>query len=548
MTTMKGRHIATFWAILLGAAFLGQAAVAESQERRQERDDESKGELTAPDGGGIGRELSVPVHLQDGQEFELSLKALLVHGEKLFSANWTIQEGAGRPLTKGTGNPLTDPTRPLVFPRNFNRISGPDSNSCKGCHNAPFGMSGGGGDIVGNVFVLGQRFDFATFDPLDLTPTRGSKNEVGQEVLLQTIANSRRTLGMFGSGYIEMLSRQMSTDLQAIRNQTGLGEARPLVSKGISFGTIMRHPDGSWDTSLVVGLPAPSLATTGPTNPPSLLIRPFHQAGNVVSIRQFTNNAYNHHHGIQSSERFGKGVDADGDGFADEITRADITAVSIFQAVMGVPGRVIPRKDDVENAIRNGEAKFKTIGCASCHMPSLPLSGEGWVFTEPNPFNPVGNLQAGQADTLQVNLNDDALPGPRLDARAGVVHVPAYTDLKLHDICSGPTDPNVEALDMNAPAGSPKFLGGNTKFLTRKLWGVANVPPFFHHGKFTTMREAILAHAGEALAQRQAFEALSAYDRDSVVEFLKSLQILPPGVKARVVDEHYRPREWKEED
>jgi hypothetical protein len=540
--TLKGFGAAA----ALAAALLVQTRSTSSQENSRGHGKDA--ELTAPDGGGIGRELTVPVHLADGDEFQMAIGDLIAFGEKLFSANWTVQEGQGRPLTKGTGNPLGDPTSPLIFPRNFNRISGPDANSCKGCHNAPFGMSGGGGDIVANVFVLGQRFDFATFDPLDPAPTRGAKDEVGQEVLLQTIANSRRTLGMFGSGYIEMLARQMSADLQAIRNRTGAGESNPLVTKGISFGTIARLADGSWDTSLVEGLPAPSLATTGPANPPSLLVRPFHQAGNVVSLRQFTNNAYNHHHGIQSTERFGHGTDPDGDGFVDELTRADVTAVTIFQAAMGVPGRVIPRKRAVEDAIRNGERKFREIGCAVCHVPSLPLTDEGWVFTEPNPFNPAGNLQVGQAGTLRVDLNDDGLPGPRLRADRGVVGVPAFTDLKLHDICSGPSDPNVEALDMNAPAGSPKFLGGNTKFLTRKLWGAANAPPFFHHGKFTTLREAILAHAGEALSSRHSFEALSGYDRDSIVEFLKSLQVLPPGTKARIVDEHYRPREWREEE
>jgi hypothetical protein len=48
-----------------------------------------------------------------------------------------------------------------------------------------------------------------------------------------------------------------------------------------------------------------------------------------------------------------------------------------------------------------------------------------------------------------------------------------------------------------------------------------------HHGKFTTMREAILEHSGEALSSRRNFEALPAYDRDCLIEFLKVLQILP---------------------
>ena len=52
-----------------------------------------------------------------------------------------------------------------------------------------------------------------------------------------------------------------------------------------------------------------------------------------------------------------------------------------------------------------------------------------------------------------------------------------------------------------------------------------------HHGKFTTMREAILAHSGEALVSRQSFEALSGYDRDCLIEYLKTLQVLSSGAR-----------------
>ena len=58
----------------------------------------------------IGREVSVPSHLQDGQEFTTPLDELLAHGKRLFDAVWTIQEGGGRPLSKGTGRPLADPS------------------------------------------------------------------------------------------------------------------------------------------------------------------------------------------------------------------------------------------------------------------------------------------------------------------------------------------------------------------------------------------------------------------------------------------------------
>ena len=48
----------------------------------------------------------------------------------------------------------------------------------------------------------------------------------------------------------------------------------------------------------------PTLAVAGVNA--DLVVRPFHQKGVVVSLREFTNNAYNHHHGIQSVERFGR--------------------------------------------------------------------------------------------------------------------------------------------------------------------------------------------------------------------------------------------------
>jgi hypothetical protein len=274
-----------------------------------------------------------------------------------------VQEGAGRPLSKGTGAPLTDPRKPLVFPRNFNRISGPDTNSCSGCHNKPY--VGGGGDIAGNVFVLGQRIDFATFNPSDRVEAEGSVDELGNSTALQTIADSRKTVGMFGSGYVEMLARQMTADLETIRDGTPPGGSRVLVSKGISFGTIRRRADGSWDTSQVVGIPWPGLRPTGVNLAPSLAIRPLHQAGNVISLREFTNNAFNHHHGIQSEERFGVNVDSDGDGYVNELTRADVTAVTLFQATLPPPGRMVTSHPQVRAAVANGEQNSRSLAALS---------------------------------------------------------------------------------------------------------------------------------------------------------------------------------------
>jgi hypothetical protein len=490
----------------------------------------------------IGQEISMPRHLADGQEFSISTNQLIAHGKALFGANWTIQEGAGRPLTKGTGAPVSDPNDPLVFPRMFNRVSALDANSCAGCHNAPFGIAGGGGDYTAGVFVLAQRFDFASMDHADPILTKGTVQENGQPATLANIGNFRASLGMFGSGYVELLAREMTEDLQNLRNSLLAGQSVNLVTKGVDFGVLARFANGDWDVSAVEGLPAPSIATGGSASPPSLIIRPFHQAGAVVSLRQFSNNAFNHHHGIQSTERFGIGADPDGDQFLDEMTRADITAVTMFQAALPLPGRVIPDDPAIEQAVRDGERGFRDIGCVRCHIPALPLYDSN--FVEPGPFNPPGNLQVGQAPPLALDLNDQRLKGPRLKSHQGVTMVPVFTDLKLHDITSGPGDPNAEPLDQQQAAGSAGFFAGNRKFLTRKLWGVANEPPYFHHGQFTTMREAILNHSGEALAERQAFEQLPAYRQDAIIECLKTFQVLPPGTKYLIVNEHGERKNW----
>jgi hypothetical protein len=72
---------------------------------------------------------------------------------------------------------------------------------------------------------------------------------------------------------------------------------------------------------------------------------------------------------------------------------------------------------------------------------------------------------------------------PRLRLKDGITLMPAFTDLKLHDITSKPDDPNREPLDM---------------------------------------QEATLAHAGEAQEVTDRLKALTAHEQDSVIDFLKT--------------------------
>lgn len=495
----------------------------------------------------IGSERAVETHLEDGQEFTTPLADFVAYGKTLFAANWTEDDGAGRPLTNGRGLPLADRTRPLAGSAAFNRLSGPDANSCHGCHRQPFGAPGGSGDFVANVFQGAERFDFATFDRTDKTKLRGSVDEQGRPVMLATIGNSRATPDLNGAGYLEMLAREMTAELQRVRDRIQLGGANALIAKGVSFGTLARRRNGSWDTTGVEGLPPQSLAVSKATPEPSLVVRPWQRSGTSVSIREITIASFNQNLGMQPTERFGVGADPDGDGVVNELTRADITAISAFVATLPVPGRVVPRSAQAERAIEVGERLFDELRCTTCHVPSLPLTRSGWVYREPGPYIPVWAKSRSPLRTLNLDLTSPVLPLPRLtfsQAEPDVIRVPAYTDFKLHDITDAADPTAAEALDLNQPTSSPNFAAGNRRFLTRRLWGVGNQPPYFHDGRFTNLRQAIIAHAGEALEQRIAFEAAPKHSQEAVLEFLASLQVLPPGTLSTIVDENFRPRKW----
>jgi hypothetical protein len=462
----------------------------------------------------VGARSLPPVNLAEGPAIQAhvnqkeidaggwSLEALVRQGRELFTASFNTFDGAGRPEATGNGVPTARPR--VTVPNNFNRASGPEANACVGCHNMP--RPGGGGDNVANVFVLAGNQDFTE----DISPNTGDE---------------RNTLGMWGSGAIEMLAREMTADLQAIRHSaiqqamaTGQSVTLPLRAKDVSFGEIIAHADGSTDLSHVEGVDQ------------DLILKPFHQKGVVISLRQFTINAYNAHHGMQAAERFGDGVDFDHDGVADELTRGDITAATLFQASMEAPGQVIPRSPAIEQAIGAGEKTFQKIGCASCHTPALTLNNP--VYSEPNPYNPPGNLRLG--DVSHPFTFDLTRQGalPRLERTAdGHAVVRAYTDLKRHHM--GPKCNNEKLVQNGVPTDV---------FITRKLWGFYSEPPFMHDGRATTVTEAIDVHGGEAQAAHDAWAALSSDEKNNLFQFLKSLQVLPAGSPAPVVDENGNPR------
>jgi cytochrome c peroxidase len=463
----------------------------------------------------IGERPAIERHIDQGRidAGQVPLAELFRAGQALFDARFNRLDGVGRPGSTGAGLPR-GPSQPA-----FTRLSGPDANSCFGCHNQP--RSGGGGEFTVNVFVLAQERDpiVRTLDERD--------------------SNERNTLGMFGAGAIEMLAREMSAELIATRDaaraeamKRGRDVRRPLEAKGISFGTLLAHPDGLVDPRGIDGVDW------------DLIVKPFHQKGAVVSLREFTVTALNHHHGMQAAERFGAGVDADRDGVVDELTPGDVTALTLYQAALPIPGRLLPRDPARRAAAERGERLFEQAQCTRCHVPSLILDRP--VFSEPNPYNPPGNLRpADVGRPVRFDLTREG-PGPRLERLPdGRARVWAFTDLKRHDVSDGdyPHFANERlaqgTLIGSAPASDftePPQPRPVREFLTRKLWDAGNSDPYGHRGDLTMLTEAIHFHGGEARDARDAFFALGDDDRAAVIEFLKSLQVLPDGA-ARVTQE-----------
>ncbi len=457
----------------------------------------------------IGDEPAVKAHVsQAGIEAgKYTIEELIDHGESLFTASFNVLDGAGRPTLTGT----SEFRRRRQSPDNFNRISGPDANACSGCHNIP--ATGGGGDNVANVFSLSQRFEFVDFDEqnefdfrTELQDRLQYEYEEEEPLTLSNVGNERGTVGMFGSGFIELLAREMTRELLSIEDATiaeakrsGWPVRRSLTAKGVDFGHITAHPNGFIYTSEVEGVDG------------DLIVRPFIQKGVTTSLREFTNNAMLHHHGIQNYERAGPYSDDDGDGVVNEITPGDVTAIVAFMATLPAPVPTEPQDDDLAEVVASGRAKFEEIGCASCHVPALPL--ESLIFTEPNEFNVGRDLRPSTVENvLSIDLSKFSDDFERDED--GNYLIPIFSDLRRHEM--GEDLDNEEVIQNGVPTD---------QWMTRRLWGFASEPPFLHHGRATLISDAIVAHGGDAEEERDNFVGLSHEDQDAIIAFLKTLTI-----------------------
>ncbi len=159
----------------------------------------------------------------------------------------------------------------------------------------------------------------------------------------------------------------------------------------------------------------------------------------------------------------------------DDICDPELSDQDLFDLVSWAMLLAPPPQDPVTDQTAAGAIAFEAIGCADCHVQSLP--------------SPRGR-------------------------------VPLYSDLLLHDMGPELADGLVMGL-----AGGAEHCGEDygCEWRTQPLWGIAAAAPYLHDGRAGTLEEAILWHGGEGQASRDRYEALDAETKAALLAFLNAL-------------------------
>ena len=157
-----------------------------------------------------------------------------------------------------------------------------------------------------------------------------------------------------------------------------------------------------------------------------------------------------------------------------------VTGPTIVAQTAAQTNAQIAAENAMQTRVAAGKNLFAQLRCSACHVPSL-TTGTAHRFAE---------------------------------LRSQVIA--PYTDLLLHDM---------------GPELADTFPQGNAtaqEWRTAPLWGLgllASINPnvrYLHDGRARTIEEAILWHGGQAAASRDRFKALSADDRQKVIDMVVS--------------------------
>lgn len=421
-------------------------------------------------------------------------------GRQIFQRKFIRAQGQGPSNSDGTGN--------------INVTAGIGaglSDSCAGCHGRPRGSAGSGGDVA-------------------------------------TRPDSRDAPHLFGLGLKEMLGDEMTSEMRDIRalaisdaKKKGHAITRPLLTKGVSFGTITANPDGSVDTSNVTGVN------------PDLRVRPFFAEGSTISMREFLVGAFRNEMGMEGADPdllkasaggrvvtpsgmvldgsldkieappiTDPGADPDGDGINNELPTSIIDHEEFYLLHYFKPGLY-----EQTETTHKGRKLFDKIGCGSCHVADMLIEHDRRVADLDTVYDPVrGNLNNmfSTATAFLHEVNDSSgFPTIKVANGGPFLVKNIFTDFKRHDL-------GVNFYERNYDGTLQK------EFLTRPLWGVGSTSPYGHDGRSINLHEVILRHGGESQASRDAYAHLDSGAQEAIQAFLNALVLFPPDDTASTLD------------
>jgi len=496
---------------LAGAAVAGLASAAPAQESDIVR---------TPNNGGFGIQKSLEEQIGAGRgdiytpgssRFIIARDPFraIVRGRQIFQRKFSLSEGLGPRTDDGAGN-IGNGDDDTLF--DASRVAGL-ADSCAACHGRPRGSAGHGG----NVF---------------------------------TRPDSRDAPHLFGLGLIEMLADEITADLRATRDsahaaavQSGRSITVPLRSKGIDFGSLTVHSDGSHDASGLQGVD------------PDLRVKPFFAEGSAFSIRHFSAGAFNHEMGLETSDpdllqasrrervvtpsgMVLDGVrdeidpppvtsadeDGDGDGVTDELDPALLDHLEFYLLNYFKPGSYVAYPESVSQ----GRGIMEEAGCTSCHIPDLTIEDDRRVADAETSFDPdqgeFNGLFSAAVALFTEQTDGSGLPDLRRPSGERFVVRNVFTDLKRHDLGPNFWERNFDDGEFQK------------EFVTEPLWGVGSTSPYGHDGRSINLREVILRHGGEAQGSSDAFAALPDHRQRDLLGFLESLVLFPPADTASNLD------------
>ncbi len=416
-------------------------------------------------------------------------------GRQLFQRKFSAAEGQG-PRVNGTS------TGDITHSR---ALGAGLSDSCASCHGRPRGAAGYGG-------------------------------------VVQTRPDGRDAPHLFGLGIVEQLADEMTRDLRKIRKQviriaarTGAMTTRPLITKGIDFGSITADSAGNVDTSQVAGVNE------------NLRVLPFFHQGGTASIREFVIGALNDEMGLQAvdpvlckvtdpadpkKKKSPAGfvydpelddferpkvcdinADPDGDNVSNEIDAAVVDHIEFYLLNYFKPGQY-----RVTNKARHGRQLMDDIGCTTCHTADMVIEKDRRVADVETRYNPekgIFNQLYATATMLTTDVDDGDNYPLAVPNEASFTVKNIFSDFKRHDL-----GPKFHERDWDGTVV--------TEFVTEPLWGVGTTAPYGHDGRSINLDAVIRRHGGEAEAVTDAYIALSASEKRSILEFLQTLVLFPP--------------------